>query len=71
VADVRLPGITGIELQRRVRSRRPALPVIFITAHDGDDVRQQALRDGAAAFFVKPFDGGELLEHIARATKCS
>ena len=63
-----LPGIDGIELQRRIRSDRPALPVIFMTAHDDDDIRQRALRDGAVAFMVKPFDGGELLEHIARAT---
>ena len=68
LADVRLPGIDGIELQRRIRSDRPAMPVIFMTAHDDDDIRERALRDGAFAFMVKPFDGGELLEHIARAT---
>ena len=39
---------------------------VFASAHD-DDVLQQALRDGAVAFLVKPFDGGELLEHVARA----
>ena len=68
VADVRLPGIDGLELQRRVRRHRPSVPIILITAHDDDDIRRQALRDGAAAFMVKPFDGGELLEHIARTT---
>ena len=67
LADVRLPGIDGLELQHRIRSVRPTLPVIFMTAHDDDDIRQRAQRDGAAAFMVKPFDGGELLEHIARA----
>jgi FixJ family two-component response regulator len=66
LADVRLPGIDGIELQRRIRGARPAMPVIFMTAHDDDDIRQRALRDGAVAFMVKPFDAGELLEHIAR-----
>jgi len=66
VADVRLPGIDGLELQRRVRRDRPSVPIIFITAHDDDDIRRRALRDGAVAFLVKPFDGGELLEHIAR-----
>jgi len=68
VADVRLPGMDGTELQRRIRQERRLLPVILITAHDDDDVRQRALRDGAIAFLVKPFDGGDLLEHIARAT---
>ena len=66
VADVRLPGIDGLELQRRVRRDRPSVPIIFITAHDDDDIRRRALRDGAVAFLVKPFDGGELLEHVAR-----
>ena len=69
LADVRLPGMDGLELQRRIRRRRPKLPVIFMTAHDDEDIRTQALRDGATAFMVKPFDGGELLEHIARATR--
>ena len=68
IADVRLPGMDGTELQRRIRRERHQLPVILITAHDDDDVRQQALRDGAVAFLVKPFDGGDLLDHVARAT---
>ncbi len=71
IADVRLPGLDGTELQRRIRRERRQLPVILITAHDDDDVRRQALADGAAAFLVKPFDGGDLLEHIARATNNS
>jgi FixJ family two-component response regulator len=69
IADVRLPAIDGTELQRQIRRERSDLPVILITAHDDDEVRQQALRDGAIAFLVKPFDGGELLEYIARATR--
>src|SRR5262245_42005784 len=68
VADVRLPGIDGLDLQRRVRRDRPSVPIIFITADDDDDTLRQALRDGAVAFMVKPFDGGELLEQIARTT---
>lgn len=68
IADVRLPGMKGTELQRRIRATRRRLPVIFITAHDDDEVRRQALRDGAAAFLVKPFDGGDLLDHLVRAT---
>jgi FixJ family two-component response regulator len=71
IADVRLSGMDGTELQRRIRRERRQLPVILITAHDDEDVRQQALRDGAVAFLVKPFDGGDLLEHVARATNYS
>jgi FixJ family two-component response regulator len=68
IADVRLPGMDGTELQRRIRRERRQLAVIFITAHDDNDIRQRALRDGAAAFLVKPFDGGDLLKHVARAS---
>ena len=68
IADVRLPGMSGTELQQRIRAVQRQLPVILITAHDDDGIRRQALRDGAVAFLVKPFDGGDLLEHIARAT---
>jgi FixJ family two-component response regulator len=67
IADVRLPGIHGIELQLRIRQQRAQLPVIFITAHDEDDIRQQALRGGAVDFMLKPFDAAELLENIERA----
>src|SRR5215470_228002 len=55
VADVRLPGIDGLELQRRVRRDRPNMPIIFITAHDDEDIRRRALNGGAVAFLVKPF----------------
>ena len=68
IADVRLPGMDGTALQRWIRRERRQLPVILITAHDDEDVRQQALRDGAVAFLIKPFDGGDLLAHVARAT---
>lgn len=67
IADVRLPGLNGLELQRRIRRERVQVPVIFITAHDDDDIRQLALRDGAVDFMVKPFDAARLLENIERA----
>src|SRR5690348_12578425 len=50
IADVRLPGIDGLELQRRLRQRRLSVPVIVITAHDDEDTRLEALRGGALAF---------------------
>jgi FixJ family two-component response regulator len=67
IADVRMPGIDGIELQRRVRAARPQLPVIFISAYENDGVRQQALAGGALTFLYKPFDAAELLRVIERA----
>lgn len=69
ITDVRMPGMDGIELQRRVRLERPKLPVIFISAHSDDEIRQQALDGGAVAFMYKPFDGADLLSAIDRALK--
>src|ERR1700724_3202307 len=65
ITDVRMPGMDGIELQRRVRLERPKLPVIFIAAHYDEEVRQRAFDGGAAAFLCKPFDATALLGAIA------
>ena len=67
ITDVRMPGMDGIELQRRIRLERPTLPVIFISAHDNAETQQIALKEGAVNFLQKPFDAADLLEklHIA------
>jgi FixJ family two-component response regulator len=67
VTDVRMLGMDGVELQRRVRLDRPQLPVIFISAHYNDETRQRALDGGAVEFLYKPFDAAELLEAIQTA----
>jgi FixJ family two-component response regulator len=67
ITDVRMPGMDGIELQRRVRLERPRLPVIFITAHYDEQTRKQAADDGAIGFLYKPFDAGDLLKAIEAA----
>jgi FixJ family two-component response regulator len=67
ITDVRMPGMDGIELQRRVRLERPELPIIFITAHYDDEIRRRALGGGAVEFLYKPFDGEDLLRAIDRA----
>lgn len=67
ITDVRMPGMDGIELQRRVNAARSQLPVIFISAHEDEEVRQQALAGGAVTFLYKPFDAAELLRVIERA----
>jgi FixJ family two-component response regulator len=64
ITDVRMPGIDGLELQRRVRLLHPRLPVIFITAHYDNEIRQRALSQGAASFLYKPFDAADLLGAI-------
>ncbi len=64
ITDVRMPGMDGLDLQRRVRLARPELPIIFITAHHEDNVEQRALAEGASFFIRKPFDVEELLGAI-------
>jgi len=68
ITDVRMPGMDGIELQRRIRLERPTLPVVFITAHkSSDEIRQMALDEGAVDFLSKPFNAAHLLELIQAA----
>ena len=67
ITDVRMPGIDGIELQRRIRLERPTLPVIFISARQNDEIRQQAIDEGAIDFLYKPFDAADLLKIIQSA----
>ena len=61
ITDVRMRGIQGVELQRRLKCQYPSLPVIIITAYRDDRIRQSALSDGAAFFLYKPFDPNDLL----------
>jgi FixJ family two-component response regulator len=71
ITDVRMPGMDGIELQRRIKVDYPKLPVIFISAHFDDEIRRQALDGGAVDFMYKPFDGDALLRAIDRAVNNS
>ncbi len=64
VADVRMPGMSGLELQAHLRARDVRMPVIFITAHGDAEARRRALAAGAVRFFQKPFDDQELVESI-------
>jgi FixJ family two-component response regulator len=67
ITDVRMPGMDGIELQRRIRLERPTLPIIFISAHENADIRQTALNEGAVDFLYKPFNAADLLEKVRSA----
>jgi FixJ family two-component response regulator len=69
VLDVRLPGMSGPELQRRLATSEPDLRIVAITAHGDDEIRRQMLEMGAAAFLMKPFDDEVLLEAIDRALR--
>ncbi|HEY4051272.1 MAG TPA: response regulator [Acidobacteriaceae bacterium] len=67
ITDVRMPCMSGLDLQRRIRIERPELPVIFITGHHDEEAEQSAIAEGAASFIRKPFDTGELLRAIHTA----
>lgn len=67
VADVRMPGLSGLDVQRVLRDRRVDLPVIIITGHADVAMAVQALKDGAADFIEKPFDEDVLLSAVGRA----
>ena len=70
ILDVRLPGLSGIELHRRLLASKCDVPVIFITAHGSDDhARSEAASDWTVAYFIKPFSGDELLDAVDMALK--
>jgi FixJ family two-component response regulator len=62
IADIRMSGMSGLDLQARLNTEQCAIPIIFITAHGEEKMRLQAMRGGAVKFMAKPFDGATLLE---------
>jgi formate hydrogenlyase transcriptional activator len=64
IADIRMPGMSGLDLQSKLNSDRCLIPTIFITAHGDEKMRLQAMRGGAVKFLAKPFDGEILLEAV-------
>lgn len=71
VLDIQLGGMSGIELARLLADRGSTTPVIFITAYDEPDVRDQALRVGCAAYLRKSDPGGEVVEALRRAIQAT
>jgi FixJ family two-component response regulator len=71
ILDVRMPGMSGFDLQRQLAAVASHLPIIFISAHADDDPQAQALAAGAVAFLYKPFYEEELLNAINAALKNS
>jgi FixJ family two-component response regulator len=67
ITDVRMPGMSGLELQARLNAEQIRVPIIFITAHGDERARVQALRSGAADFLAKPFDDEVLLRSVRAA----
>jgi FixJ family two-component response regulator len=70
ILDVRMPGLSGPELQLELKSRGRDIPIVFITAHGDDDVRSQVLAEGAVDCLLKPFSEESLARAIGRAPEC-
>src|ERR1700761_7381816 len=67
ITDIRMPGMTGLELQAQLNADHCRIPTIFITAHGDAKMRMQAMRAGAVEFLAKPFDDDALLESVRAA----
>jgi FixJ family two-component response regulator len=67
ITDIRMPGMSGLDLQAQLNADHCRIPTIFITAHGDAKMRMQAMRAGAVEFLAKPFDDEALLESVRAA----
>jgi FixJ family two-component response regulator len=67
VLDIRMPGMSGLDLHAELKARGVRIPTIFITAHGDEKAREQALSAGAVGYLTKPFDDEVLLEYVRAA----
>jgi FixJ family two-component response regulator len=67
ITDIRMPGMSGLELQAQLNADHYRIPTIFITAHGDAKMRMQAMRAGAVEFLAKPFNDEALLESVRAA----
>ena len=71
ILDLQMPGISGLELQRRLAGLQNRVPIVFITAHGNEEDRRRALQAGAVDFLRKPFSEEALLEAVHSALETS
>jgi FixJ family two-component response regulator len=65
ITDVRMAGMSGLELQARLHAAGSSVPIVFISAHEDNEARARSLRDGAIAFLQNPFSEDSLLGAIS------
>jgi FixJ family two-component response regulator len=69
ILDIAMPGMSGIDLQRRLAIDGHSIPIVFITAHGDDDVRPRLLQKGAVECLFKPFTGAALMGAVKTALR--
>ena len=67
IADVQMPGMSGVDLQDVLRKQGHHIPMVFITAFPEDRIRDRVLKAGAVCFLIKPFDSGKLIDCLHMA----
>lgn len=67
VIDIWMPGMSGLQVERKLQAISPKTRVIVITANDNDSLQDEFMRNGAIAFFIKPFDDDEFLAAVYQA----
>ena len=67
IADIRMPGMSGLDLQSKLNRDNVRIPIVFITAQGDEKMRMQAMRAGAVEFLAKPFDDDALLDSVRAA----
>jgi FixJ family two-component response regulator len=70
ITDMRMPGMSGLDLQAKLNAEASRIPIIFITAHGDPKMKAQAMRAGAIDFLPKPFDDDVLLEKVRMVLAC-
>lgn len=71
ILDIAMPGMTGLDLQQELRRRNQEIPIIFITAHKDEAIREQAFKQGAVNLLYKPFSDAALLEALNAAVQAN
>jgi FixJ family two-component response regulator len=69
IADIRMPGMSGLDLQAKLNADHCPIPTIFMSGHGDEKMRLRAMRGGAVKFLAKPFDDAILLESVRTALK--
>src|SRR5215203_6737383 len=69
ITDLRMPDLSGLDLQERLIAEGYRIPIIFITGNPDDSSRARAMNAGAIAFLIKPIDGGQLIECMKKVVR--